>query len=231
MAFLKNKKKKIPFIWMTNPLYYPEILESFRILRNKVVTFNKKEKIKIVLISGLGNRVGASTIALNLGYIMAWDLMHKKIVIVDANPLSPSVHIATKLPHAPGILDYVNSYTPLDKILHYTFKYNLQIIPIGNMEGGVLSPFETDRFDFFLDEIREYGDFIIMDAAPILSSAHARIIASKADGVIIVAQANRSTMRSLKMATMLLEGDGARILGSFLNKKKGIIPKWIDPLI
>ena len=216
---------------MANPLYYPEILESFHILKNKVVSFNKNEKIKIVLISGLENKAGASTIALNLGYIMAWGLMHKKIVIVDANPLSPSVHLATKVPQTPGILDYINSYTPIDKILHCTFKYNLQIIPIGNMEGGFLSPFEADRFDFFLDEIKEYGDFIIMDTAPILSSAHARIIASKADGVIIVAQANKSTIRSMQSAHMLLESDGARLLGSFLNKKKGIIPKWMEPFI
>ncbi len=230
MAFFKNKKK-IPFIWMANPLFYPEILESFRILRNKVVTLNKKEKIKIVLVSGLGENAGASTVALNLGYVMAWDLAHKKIVIVDANPVSPSVHLATKLPVDPGIFDYINSYTPLDKILHYTFKYNLQIIPIGNRDGGILSPFEADRFDFFLDEIREYGDFIIMDTAPVLSSAHARIIASKVDGVIIVAQANKSTIRSMESARMFLESDGARILGGFLNKKRGFIPKWIDPVI
>jgi Mrp family chromosome partitioning ATPase len=61
--------------------------------------------------------------------------------------------------------------------------------------------------------LRESGDWVIMDAPPLLAVADAVALARWADGVLIVTHIGTSTRGAARAARDQLEKIGARILG------------------
>jgi Mrp family chromosome partitioning ATPase len=58
---------------------------------------------------------------------------------------------------------------------------------------------------------------VILDAPPVLSMADARILGTKADGVVLVVRAGRTGSNLVLRAGALLESSGAHVLGMVLN--------------
>jgi Mrp family chromosome partitioning ATPase len=58
---------------------------------------------------------------------------------------------------------------------------------------------------------------VVIDTPPMLNMADARVIARYADGVVLVARANKTSRDSIKDAYRSFTGDGTRVLGTVLN--------------
>jgi len=220
----KNGK---PVLWMLFPEKYPDVTQSFRSMLNKISAFNENDKCKIFLMTGAHEKAGVSTITFNLSLALAFDLVEKRILLVDINISNPSLHSAFGYPVNPGLLDYLFGIRPLDEIIRTSDYPNLDLIPCGSIDYLAITPFDKTVFSYFLDEVRKQYDFVLMDAAPILKSTQTSAISSKADGVIIVVEANRTRWEVMTDLKQRLESDGANLLGSFLNKRKLLIPNWL----
>jgi Mrp family chromosome partitioning ATPase len=77
-----------------------------------------------------------------------------------------------------------------------------------------------------LSEARDRYDLILLDSAPLLMSSQTRIISTRTDGVIIVAEANGTRWEVLREIKRQLEADHAKIVGGILNKRRFVIPRW-----
>jgi Mrp family chromosome partitioning ATPase len=60
-------------------------------------------------------------------------------------------------------------------------------------------------------------ELVVLDAPPVLSLADARILGSKADGVILVVRAERTPKNLVRRACAVVEASGANLLGMVLN--------------
>lgn len=223
----KRIKRDTPHLWMLYPTNYPWILENFRTFANKIVLFTDTKKIKIFLITGTGSKVGTSTVAFNLALMLGWEMPGRRILLVDTNIDSPSLHLSFNCPTDVNLMDYLLGRSQLSDIINKTNIFNLDIIPFRSTDHDISSPFFLQSFSQFLKEIREYYDIILFDSAPILGSSHTKIVASKVDGVIIVAEANKTRFEVLEESVRQLNEVGASLLGSFLNKRRYVIPKWL----
>ena len=163
----------------------------------------------------------------NLGIVFARDLIDRRMLLVDANILNPSVHQLFNIPQQPGIMDYLLKNYPLNHILKQSQHKNLDLITIGEVVHEVSSPFELKRFTEFLAEVSKVYDFVLVDAAPPLQSSHSRILSTRLDGVIIVAESNATRWEVLLELRNQLEKDGANLVGGILNKRRFVIPKWV----
>lgn len=221
------RKVKIPSLWMQTPDKYPQLLESFRTFSSKIFMFQGIKKLRIFLLTGADDKVGTSTITFNLGIVLSRMLPDCQILIVDTNIERPSLHIAFRILPLKGLMDYISRKAALFDIIHRTFILNLDIVPLGAIDNKIFSPFNMPLFVKFLEEVRGYYDIILIDSSPALKSSHTKIISSKVDGVIIVAEANQTRFEVLEEVVQQLKAHGANILGNFLNKRKYVIPKWI----
>jgi Mrp family chromosome partitioning ATPase len=107
-----------------------------------------------------------------------------------------------------------------------------------------LRPVRVEGADFVLGELNRAGDFglqldkvrkhyswlrsnftlVIVDCPPALESGEAATIASLADGIILVVEAQKSTITAVERARDLLLQAGGTIFGVILNKRPLLPP-------
>ena len=223
----QKQYRSLPALWMREPDRYPHVLEIFRSFANKIILFQDTQQCKTFLMTGTDAKVGTSTVTFNLGLILGRGMPDRQILIIDAHLESPTLHLAFNHVPSNGLLKYLLGRSPLVDIVQPTFIPNLDIITFSHLEDEILSPFSLPSFKKLLDEVGEYYDIVLLDSAPALKSSHTKMISAKVDGVILVAQANRTRFEVLDELVQQLNIQEANLLGSFLNKRKYFIPQWL----
>jgi len=226
-AFGAALSKEKPALWLLNPQKFPSVLESFRTLKNKIAALKVKDGMNVFLVSGADEKVGTSTVAFNLGLTLSFDFVDQRILIVDANLNHPSLHTAFNLSQHPGLMDFLMKNSQLENVIRNSSYSNLDLITSGRTESGFQSPFDLEAFRNFVAEMSARYDFVLLDSSPVLKSSQTRIISTKIHGVIIVAEANRIRWEVMTEIKRQLVNDGAKLVGSFLNRRKFVIPKWV----
>ncbi|MFH0726592.1 MAG: CpsD/CapB family tyrosine-protein kinase [Pseudomonadota bacterium] len=215
-----------PSLWMAFPERHQGILESLRMVKSKIGQKRKEGACKHFLITGAEPGVGTSTVAQNLAVVLANDFLDQRFLLVDTNLSNPSLHRTFGLPSDPGVLNYLLSETPLEKVISGSGWPNLDVITIGKSGHNAASPFDLGRFRRFLTETAAAYDLILVDSAPALRSSQTRVISSQVDWVIIVTEACRTRWEVLVELKSQLTQDGAKTLGGILNKRRFVIPGW-----
>jgi uncharacterized protein involved in exopolysaccharide biosynthesis/Mrp family chromosome partitioning ATPase len=211
-------------LWMAEPQRYPQLLDSFRNLKNYLHFLDKSSKMKVVQFTASDRNAGASTMACNLALVLAWDLFDHRILLVDANLANPSVHRAMGVAGEPGLLNYLTGDLTLQQVVQPSTRPNLGVIGVGKTATQVLSPFDLLKLDTFLQEVHSHYDYVVVDSAPVLRSSDSLSLASKVDGVIFVAEANQTRYEVISDMENRLEGK-AKLAGIVLNKRRFVIPK------
>lgn len=106
----------------------------------------------------------------------------------------------------------------------------LDVLTVREIPNDTERAFATSSFDKFLEQAKDRYNFIVLDCPPLSSSASASILPSKADGVVMVIEAERVRRHVIQRSILTLEDSGANILGTVLNKRKYPIPKFIYDL-
>lgn len=215
-----------PALWMKDPRGRPSITDSFRDLKNSLHSLRQSHGMKTFLITGAEGQVGASTVVSNLALLLAWDYGDQKIVIVDSDLISPSLHRAFNLTLEPGLMNCLVDGLSLSQTIRKTTLPNLDIVTIGRMKQPVTSPFDLQTFSVFLEEIRQAYDFILVDSTPLMRSSNTRIISAKVDGVVVVTEAYRTRYQALNNIKDQLARD-SKLVGLVLNKRRFLIPKCL----
>ncbi|MEZ4528094.1 MAG: CpsD/CapB family tyrosine-protein kinase [Desulfobacterales bacterium] len=219
--------KNAPRLWMLDPEQYPRALESFRSLKNSITRLGEKEGMKVFLLTGSDRKCGTSAIAFNLSLICAWDMPDRRILMTDANLSHPSLHKSFGISPEPGFADFLYGKVPMPEIIRQSCLPNLDLVTFRKNGKSIPSPFSLGSFSEFLQTVKTHYDFIFLDSEPVLSSGHTQLVSSRADGVILVTEASRTRLEVITELKNRLESSGARLAGSFLNRRRYVIPKWI----
>jgi len=178
--------------------------------------------IKVILFTSCGPNEGKSTTSFDLARSMAES--GKNVILIDAD-LRKSVMISRYKVQRSG--------TPIGGLSHYLSKQAQlnDIICATNIPGmhiimtGPLSPNPTELlngvlFEDLLNVLRANYDAVIIDAPPLGSVIDAAVIAPKADGVVLVVEANATSSRIAADVKKQLEMADCKLLGVVLNKVK-----------
>lgn len=115
---------------------------------------------------------------------------------------------------------------------------NLWLLPYEAKEHSRKQEWAWDLQDSH-DEISEFGlgnvqalrlafDYVLIDCPALSVSDEAALLASSADGVVLVVEAERTRRAEIQAATRTLEMANAKILGMVLNKQRFSVPRWIS---
>ena len=94
----------------------------------------------------------------------------------------------------------------------------LQVLPLAASGLSADDVFATPAVDALLAELRQAFDLILIDTAPVLVLTDARVLAAKADAVLLLARWRRTPARAVASAARLLHPAGARLLGVCLTQ-------------
>ena len=78
--------------------------------------------------------------------------------------------------------------------------------------------FSSAQLDVFFSVVRDRFDFVIVDSPPVLVVSDGLLLASHADGVILVAESRTSAPNRVSLALERLERVNAVVLGAVLNR-------------
>jgi capsular exopolysaccharide synthesis family protein len=191
--------------------------EPFRTLRLAIESRATSGKTRGLLFTSPRRHDGRSTIAANYAVVTA--LIHRPVLLIDADMRNPSLHTMFDRPRTPGLVDALRERLDVSEVAHVLPGLGgLQLLTVGSQlsrPGDVVaSPAMSD----LLERAYEHYEAVIIDSPPALLAADASGLAShpETDVVMVV---NRSGKRKhLVSALSKLALTEARVLGTVVNR-------------
>ncbi|WP_426261939.1 GumC family protein [Sphingomonas sp. DC1200-1] len=159
---------------------------------------------------------GKSTTALALATTLARG--QRKVILVDGDMRSPSVHQLGDVDHNRGLSNFL---TGQDNIAALTFE--MGELGFTAMSSGPIPPNAAElltgkRLPLLIERLLETFDHVVIDAPPVMGLADAPLIASRVEGVIFVVESHGIRATLVKTALSRLASAHARVIGGVLTK-------------
>ena len=202
------------------------VVEEYRRMKHKILTFDPNNSIKTILFCSSNKGEGNSTVLLHFGQILASE--GYRVILVDGNLRGPVLHRLLRVERDKGLAEFYFQGKNLDvtELMKETPLDNLWLVTSGyHPNPGVI--FEEAAFETQFENLKAQGDWVLFDSPPLNSYTDALALAGKVDGVVLVAQAEKTRWEVVQESKARLEKSGGRILGVVLNKRRFHIPGWV----
>ncbi|MDV3458437.1 polysaccharide biosynthesis tyrosine autokinase [Sphingomonas sp. HF-S4] len=159
---------------------------------------------------------GKSTTSLAIATMLA--RAQKKVILVDGDMRSPSVHHLGGVGHERGLSNFLAGQ---DDISQLTFE--MRDLGFTGMSAGPIPPnaaelLTGDRLKILLARLLEVYDHVVIDSPPVMGLADAPLIASRVEGVVYAVESHGIRSSLVKTALSRLVAANAHILGGVLTK-------------
>jgi succinoglycan biosynthesis transport protein ExoP len=195
---------------------HPE-LEAYKTLRTNIHFAAIDTPFRSLQVTSSSPGEGKTTTATNLAYAMAAD--GKRVVLIDTDLRRPSVHKHLDLSQTPGVTEILVGDATLQEALQVSPNFpNLSVLAAGTIPPNPSELLNSQKFRSMVEQLSSRCDIIIFDSAPVLAVADAQIVASQADGVVLVVANGETRKTAAKQAQTLLRRARANVIGVAFNK-------------
>lgn len=207
-------------------------MAQLELVRTKAVEIKKTEEyynsirtniqfsgadLKTIVLTSVQPGEGKSTTSVNLAISFARAGFRTLLIDADTrNSVMSGTFKANE--RIKGLTAYLSGNSELLEAICDTNVENLSIIPSGQVPPNPTSLLQNANFNFLIDSVRTWYDYVIIDSPPIGLVIDAAIIAKKCDATIIVTESGAIKRRFVLKAKEQMEQSGAQFLGIILNK-------------
>ncbi|MEB6053361.1 CpsD/CapB family tyrosine-protein kinase [Enterococcus gallinarum] len=192
------------------------ISEQYRTIRTNIQFASSADRqIKTMVITSSGPGEGKSTTSANLAVVFAKS--GQRVLLVDADMRKPTVYKTFNLQNNTGLSTVLSTSTTVVEASQKTIIDNLSVMTSGPKPPNPSELLGSTRMNQVIEEAKNLYDVVIFDMPPVVAVTDAQIMASKADGTILVVRENVSRKESLTKAKELLNMVQARMLGVVYN--------------
>jgi capsular exopolysaccharide synthesis family protein len=191
--------------------------ETYRTLRTNVLYGFIDDPPRTIVLSSPGSGEGKSITCANLGLVLAQ--AGKNTLIVDCDMRKPAMHKIFGLHNTKGLTDILSEELKLDEVWQEPLE-NLKVITVGIVPFNPAELLGSRRFAEFLSRARGEFDYVLMDSSPLQFVSDPIVLASQADGVLLVFDAQNTHKRAVMQSIRSLEAIGANVLGTVMNGVK-----------
>jgi tyrosine-protein kinase Etk/Wzc len=194
-------------------------LEAYRTLRTNI-TFARADAatLQILVFTSPTPGDGKTTTTANLASTLSQQGL--RVLLVDGDMRRGTIHQVFALSREPGLSNVLVGAMPLAECIRHKQVGelgSLDILPCGAAPPNPSELISSSRMEVFLGEMKASYDIVIFDSPPLNLVTDAAILATKADGVVLVARAGVTTKGALTYAADLLRKVRAPALGFVLN--------------
>jgi len=194
------------------------VSEAFRSLRTNVqfAGVGLDKPLRTILVTSPNPREGKTTVAVNLGIVLAQN--GRRVSIVDADLRRPSVHRQLGLKNLTGLSQvFVQAEAGLNGSLQQTRTANLKAVTSGSLPPNPSELLGSQRMGAILDELKASSEFVILDTPPVLAVTDAAVMLPMVEGVLLVMKPGYTRLATARQCIEQLRRMGANILGVALN--------------
>lgn len=193
------------------------LAERYRLLRLRLElgTPDTQRPPQLTVITSAVPGEGKTTTATNLALAYAED-QECRTLLIDADLRLPTVsrHIVPE--PSLGLTEVLAGEAPLSHALIQMADSPLCVLPSGAPSPTTLELRQSEAFSSLIAELRRRFDRVVIDAPPTVPFTDAAVLASHADGALLVVRAGTTTKPLIRRAWESL--NGANVLGVVLNE-------------
>jgi non-specific protein-tyrosine kinase len=197
------------------------IAEAFRSLRTDLEFSGVDRPLKTISVTSSDVEAGKTSIASNLAIVLAQT--GKRVVLVDADLRRPNVHTYLGISNEKGLSDVLRGNVDIDDATITWKEGNIRVLPSGSPTPNSAELLGSKKMDEVLEDLKKVADVLVLDCPPFLVT-DATILATKADGVLLVVRHGYSRKNAARNAVQQLKRANARTIGVVLNR----IPRNVD---
>jgi len=193
----------------------PAIEESYRSIRTNVYQLLKENYGRIILITSPGAGEGKSTTSVNLAIAMARKGV--KTLLMDCDLRKPVLDILlTSAQRKTGLTYHLSQDADWQSSIIPTTQEDLDLMPSGPTVKNAPELLGSKAMTQLLLSLKKHYGVILLDTPPILPVTDTAVLATIADGVLLVVKAHATTRVAVKHAQEQLRGVKARFWGAIL---------------
>jgi succinoglycan biosynthesis transport protein ExoP len=204
------------------------MLESYRSLRSVLLLVSARRPPQVILFTSALSQEGKTTTAVNVAIALAE--RGRRVLLIDADFRKPTVHDVMQLNSTQGLTTaLLEKKHVLDFIVQMPEQSNLSVLPAGPIPPNPAQLLSHDGMGDLLDICRKHFDYIVIDAPPVLLMSDSLELSAKADAVLLVVRAMKTTRPALARTCDLLRKIEAPVFGVVVNgiaRSRGANPYW-----
>jgi protein-tyrosine kinase len=203
-------------------------MDSYRVLRTQLIHRTSQGTGNTIMITSAVPGEGKTLTAVNLAVALAKDY-NQTALLVDCDLRRQSVHKTLGVESDRGLIDYLLNDVPVPELIFWPGIDKLTIMSGGRPFHESSELLGSPRMkDLIADMKSRYSErFVIFDVPPVLAGADALALMPLVDHVIIVVQAEQTSVQNLQRALSLIPAE--KVLGLVLNRVRNQPPSRYAP--
>lgn len=193
------------------------IAEAYRSFRTNIQYAKVDGQLKSILFTSSGSGEGKSITAANTAIALSQG--GAKVVIVDCDLRRPVQHLIFGRV-ATGLTNVLKDNGIVTDYLQDTDIPNLKILASGPIPPNPSELLNSNKMVDILSTLGTQADYIIIDTPPVLPVTDTCVLASKADGIIMVIGAGVVRHAEARRAILALRQVNGLVLGVMINRVK-----------
>jgi capsular exopolysaccharide synthesis family protein len=142
----------------------------------------------------------------------------KSVVLVDADLRRPLVHKIFQVPNKEGLTNSLLFGPTANGRLQETGIDNLRVLTSGPLPPNPSELLGSQKMEALIEELKKEADIVVFDTPPGLPVTDAAVLATKVDGVVVVADAGKTRRSAVGQVADNLRKVGANIMGVAVNR-------------
>jgi non-specific protein-tyrosine kinase len=193
------------------------ISEAYRVMRTNLQFSTLDQSLKSLVITSPNPMEGKSTTMANLGVVMAQ--AGRSVILVDSDLRRPMLHKIFELPNKDGLTSaLLQDESMLDGHFQETGIDNLRVLTSGPLPPNPSELLGSQRMQHLIEQLEKEADIVLFDTPPALPVTDAAVLATQADGVLMVADAGKTRRTAARQAAESLRKVGVNLLGFAVNR-------------
>ncbi len=190
--------------------------QAFYSLYTRIQALKEETAISSLVITSANPGEGKTTVATTFAKTAAEAGL--RVLLVDANLQNPQVHHSLGLINTQGLSEILSQGLDLNDVLGQSHEEeNLFVITAGDIPRNCAKLFSSPRMQNFIMRSQSDFDLVVYDTPHILGRLDTSILATHADGILMVVGLGKTVRPSLSTALDELEAGRNRVLGIVSN--------------
>jgi len=177
--------------------------EEFRTLRTRLNHLQTLQPLHTVVVTSPSPAEGKTFTAVNLALAQA-QLAESSVLLGDFDLRRPIIHNLFQIERAPGLSDYLMGQCSFSQAMRRIEGMNLYILPAGTPVKNPLELLNMRQVKSLFEELPRGFSWSVFDTPPLLFSADANLLATLADGTVLVVKIGATTFDNVTRAMQSL---------------------------
>ena len=191
------------------------LAESVDSIRTMLLQQSRDDAPRVIMVTSAGDREGKTTVAAHLAASLARS--GRRTLLVDGDLRAPSAHAVFNASGEPGLCEVLRSEVTLEAAIQPTQVDGLMLVAAGQCDYQAIAALSHALLGEVFQKVREQFDFVVIDAAPVLSYADTLLIGSHVDAAVLSVRRDVSQLTKVYEARERMESVGIRVLGAVVN--------------